>query len=237
LNTLDLYLPAGRDTSTPVLILIHGGAWVHGDKSEFYADYANGFLKKGWCVANVNYRLVSDSVSCEAIITDINAAIGALRDQAGKYDIGRTFTLMGYSAGGHLALLYAYTNNSYKISSVISFAGPTNINDLNFNQLVDSGWNSSYLYPLLLGEQFSLDSKTAIGCSPVYHVKNIPTLLIHGTHDSIVPFYQARQLIDSLAKRNIKHKLVPIEGEGHDVYYKHRTVIDAVIAEWISENN
>jgi acetyl esterase/lipase len=237
LNKLDLYLSAGRDASTPVLVLIHGGAWVHGDKSEFYSDYAAAFLRKGWCVANVNYRLLSDSVNCENIITDINAAIGHISEHASEYGIGNRFTLVGYSAGGHLALLYAYTNNSYRINSVISFAGPTNVNDPKFKQLVDSGWNSSYLYPLLLGEQFSQDSKSAVGCSPVYHVKNIPTLLIHGTNDSIVPFYQAEQLVDSLTKKKVKHQLLPIEGEGHDVYYKHRDVIDAAIQKWIVENN
>jgi acetyl esterase/lipase len=233
-NTLDLYLPAGRDTSTPFLILLHGGAWVHGDKSEFYSDYAERFLKKGWCVANINYRLLSDSVTGENILSDVNAAIGFVNDHAKEYGTGENFTLVGYSAGGHLALLYAYTNNSYRINSVISFAGPTNLNDPRFKHLVDSGWNSSYLYPLLLGESFSPDGKPAIALSPIYHVKNIPTLIIHGTDDNIVPFYQSLQLSDSLETKGVKHLLVPVEGEKHDVYYKYREKIDSVLSKWIA---
>src|SRR5688572_1725107 len=55
---MDVYLPEGRSEQTPVVIMLHGGGFVAGDKSEFSAR-AQQFSAKGFAVLNVNYRLVS----------------------------------------------------------------------------------------------------------------------------------------------------------------------------------
>lgn len=58
---MDIYLPAGRDSvSTPLLILIHGGAWISGDKSDFspYMDSIRKILPN-YAFANLNYRLAT----------------------------------------------------------------------------------------------------------------------------------------------------------------------------------
>src|SRR5690349_8698424 len=56
-NTMDVYLPENRNTSTKVLVFVHGGSWSSGDKSEF-TTYATAMRAKGYAVVNMNYRLI-----------------------------------------------------------------------------------------------------------------------------------------------------------------------------------
>ena len=56
-----------------------------------------------------------------------------------------------------------------------------------------------------------------LAASPIYHVKNIPTLIIHGTADKTVPYSQAIDLNNELASKNIPHKLISLEGADHDL--------------------
>ena len=70
LNYLDLYLTKNRDAETPFLIIIHGGAWVQGDKKMFWTDMANDFYNENICVANINYRL-APKVKLNEMLKDI----------------------------------------------------------------------------------------------------------------------------------------------------------------------
>jgi acetyl esterase/lipase len=234
-NTLDLYLPAGRNNKTPVLIFIHGGAWVHGDKSQFYKEYAEQLAGNQWVIANMNYRLVSDSFNIKHVLEDIDRTVNFLSEKSSGYGIrSGNFHLIGNSAGGHIALLYGYLSGSKKkISSVISISGPTNLNDRRFKNLMDTGWNSSYIYPLLLGAPFEENGKEAIDGSPLYQKYFLPTFLIHGTNDLTVPFYQAQQLSDSLERKNVKYRLLKLEGAGHNVLGENDQQINEAIKEWI----
>jgi acetyl esterase/lipase len=234
LNTLDLYLPAGRNETTPAIIFIHGGGWVHGDKSEFYTKYAEELFGNKWIVANMNYRLVSKQVNYKSIMTDVKRAIGFLSLNANKYAIfAKQFVLVGHSAGGHISLLYAhYYDSLQQVKLVVSYAGPTNINSLKLKLYADSVWDMPFLYPLLLGEKFSLNSKVVIDGSPVYHVKTIPTLLIHGTDDPIVPYAQALQMNDSLEAKKVKHLLISIPKGNHNLHNMFSDSINRMIKRW-----
>ena len=77
-----------------------------------------------------------------------------------------------------------------------------------------------------LGPQFQASS-------PIYHVKNIPTLIIHGTADRTVPYSQAVTLDKMLTSKNITHKLVTIPGADHDLNLKDSTTNTMVHKEWV----
>jgi acetyl esterase/lipase len=217
LNFLDLYLPAKRGKHTPVVMTIHGGGWVVGDKSHFNSEYAVAFHAQGMIVVNINYRLITKGVTYKTILTDVKSAVEFIKRNSEKYSIDeKKINLVGYSAGAHIALLYAYrADTANDIRAVVSHWGPTNINDLKFKKVVDSVWNSSYLFPALLGEKFVLNSKEAIACSPIYHLENKPTLLIHGTKDELVPVEQSMALNDSLKAKGIKHFMILMPDHGH----------------------
>src|SRR5438874_11872654 len=108
-HKLDLYLP--DRPSFPVVVFVHGGAWVSGDKA-FYSHVGNFFAKNGIGAVVVNYRL-SPQVRLPAPVQDVAKAFAwtcrHIADFGGDAD--RVF-LCGHSAGGHLVSLLA-TEDSY----------------------------------------------------------------------------------------------------------------------------
>ncbi|WP_343306363.1 alpha/beta hydrolase [Chitinophaga niabensis] len=138
---MDIYLPEGRNGQTPVVVMLHGGGFVAGDKSEFSAR-AEQFSAKGFAVLNVNYRLVSvDGVLNNPIVhkpspvkiadqlNDIQAAINLAASRSGEWGISADkWAIAGHSAGGTLALLYAYgdKNSGNRVKVAGNWAGATN---------------------------------------------------------------------------------------------------------------
>jgi acetyl esterase/lipase len=112
-HKLDLFLPEGR-SGFPVLLFVHGGAWVHGDKNTFgfYSALGVSLAKQGVGVAVTNYRL-SPQVKHPEHVKDVARAFAWLHKNIGKYggSPDRLF-VSGHSAGGHLVSLLA-TDESY----------------------------------------------------------------------------------------------------------------------------
>lgn len=238
LNQYDLYLPANRNDKTPILVLIHGGAWVMGDKSDFMDEWAEKFCEDDIIVANMNYRLLDNGVTYAGMLQDIHELLFTLKQNAGTYSMpADNYNLLGSSAGGHLALLYAYfVKNAYNIHSVISLAGPTNLNDEQYKRLTENGWGMQGLYKKLIGEEFAKDSKAVTDASPIYHIKNIPTLLVHATDDDVVPFSQSKQLDDSLQYKKIKHRLFNLPNGKHSPFGLHNSfqgIVHQQIVKWV----
>ncbi|GAB3566159.1 hypothetical protein GCM10027578_14920 [Spirosoma luteolum] len=117
-HQLDLYLPATMHPNTPLIVWVHGGAWMLNDK---YADMSymkqtiRMLLDKGYAFASIDYRH-STTAPFPAQIQDCNQALTFLYRQAARYQYnpGR-IALIGFSAGGHLAsLLGLSTNNAVR---------------------------------------------------------------------------------------------------------------------------
>ena len=114
-HLLDIYLPPVVKESYPVIIWIHGGAWMLNDK---YADMGymqktvQGFIDNGYAVASIDYRW-STTAPFPAQIQDCNQAIEFLYQNASKYKLNKDkFGVIGFSAGGHLGSLLALSNNN-----------------------------------------------------------------------------------------------------------------------------
>ena len=101
---LDLYLPreASVDRKRPLIVWVHGGAWLAGSKDRCPAV---PFADQGYAVASINYRLSQHAIF-PAQIEDCKAAIRWLRVNAGKYGYDpNRLGVWGASAGGHLGAL------------------------------------------------------------------------------------------------------------------------------------
>jgi len=129
---MDVYLPAGRTTSTTkVFIMVHGGAWTTGDKTEFN-EYIPIFKQRlpGYAIFNINYRLAA-LPTANAFPTqenDVKAAFDFIMGKAGEYKFNHEkLAVLGASAGGHLALLQAYKNTTPKVKALIDMFGPTDM--------------------------------------------------------------------------------------------------------------
>ena len=133
---LDLYVPAEADAPLPVIVWIHGGAWLGGSKE--MGVPALPFVGKGYAVASINYRLSQHAVF-PAQIEDCKAAIRWLRANARTYNLnaGR-IGVWGASAGGHLVALLGTSggvedfdgkggnaDRSSRVQAVVDFFGPT----------------------------------------------------------------------------------------------------------------
>ena len=135
---MDIYLPADRRVdSTKILVMIHGGGWTTGDKSDFTSSVDT--LKKrlpDYGIFNINYRLstgINNPFPTQE--TDVQAAVRYIYGKASDYQVSyKKFVLMGASAGGHLAMLQGYKDSiPVKPQAIVSFFGPSDLLDMYFN--------------------------------------------------------------------------------------------------------
>lgn len=113
-NVLDVYRPKGAEGALPVIVSVHGGGWVYGDK-ERYQYYGMSLARQGFAVVNFTYRLAPRH-KFPAPLEDTDAVFAWLREHAGEYglDTDRVFAV-GDSAGAHILGLYCClcTNPDY----------------------------------------------------------------------------------------------------------------------------
>ena len=113
-NLLDVYRPKKKDGKLPVIVNIHGGGWVYGDK-EIYQFYGMSLAQRGFAVVNFSYRLAPEA-KFPAQLEDINNVITWMYQNGDKYGLDMEHVFMvGDSAGGHLCGIYSAicTNERY----------------------------------------------------------------------------------------------------------------------------
>jgi acetyl esterase/lipase len=221
LQKMDIYLPANRTvTNTKSLILIHGGGWTSGSKADF-ATYIDSFKTRlpDYAIFNINYRLVNGGNLFPTQENDVKAALDFVVKNAGDYHVNKDkFSLLGFSAGAHLALLQAYKNTSPKIKAVIDYFGPTDL-----VAMYQKPWHP--LVPLALQMITGTSPETANPIfeqsSPAHFVsrQSPPTLILHGGKDVVVNVSQSKLLAEKLEKNGVKHQLHIYPGEGHGRWY------------------
>src|SRR5690554_6893878 len=202
-QTYDIHLPAGRDSNTPVILMIHGGAWKAGQKEELN-NYIN-IIKNKWSkVAIVN-------------MNDIKAVIGQVINYQNDYQISTNMGIVGGSAGGQLTMIYAYKYNDYNnINCVGNIFCPSIINDW-------SWYDSNNLWLGYVGDVLSeyvgqtWDNNVYEGVSPYWNVtsNSQPTIAFHGSLDPIVPVYQSQWMhtkLNNLSVINEYHEYVAFHG-------------------------
>jgi acetyl esterase/lipase len=212
---MDVYLPARRSaTETPVMVLVHGGGWAGGNKTDFNA-YIEAFRKRmpHYAFVNINYRLVNGPVLLNAQQADVRAAIDAVKAKNPEWDINTgKLVLLGASAGAHLALLEAYSRPG--VAAVVDFFGPTDLVAMH-----EKPWHP--LVPLavqmILGAPLSQKRAAYAAASPVTHVSpaSPATLILHGSKDPVVALSQSKALAARLDSAGVVNELIVYPGAGH----------------------
>ncbi len=105
-NLLDVYRPRDAEGPLPVIIDVHGGGWVYGDKYA-YQYYCMSLSQRGFAVVNFSYRLAPEHVF-PAGMQDMDAVVRFVLSNSGEYgfDLSNVF-LVGDSAGAHMTLMYS----------------------------------------------------------------------------------------------------------------------------------
>lgn len=211
----DLFLPKNRSTSTKVMVLVHGGGWSEGDKSDM-----NGFKDimqqdlPDVAIVNINYRLADANRNPYPMqIDDITSIINHLKEKKDYYVISDDFGFLGVSAGAHLALLWSYaydTGNDVKM--VCSIVGPTNFTDPAY-------LNSTAPNIRVLWDMFGAKASTQFleEASPYHRVTAAapPTILFYGGKDPLVPTSQSTDLSARLQQLGVTHEFTLYENAGH----------------------
>ena len=227
---VDLCVPNDASGDLGLVLFIHGGAWIAGDKESYEGGMNYGASDLGIATASVNYRYISEDVDLLDVLDDIDAALAVIRKKGAEVGVNINKVLLtGDSAGGHLSLLYAYARkNSAPIApvAVISNSGPTDLYDDNFyhnNALGDKAVISD-LMSKACGQRFTYETKQSAkkalySVSPIAYVSAecVPTVINHGNADTIVPFSNAQTLDALLTQYGVEHVFNVYEGADHNL--------------------
>ncbi len=232
---LDLYLPEKTpEQPLPLIVHIHGGGWMGGSK--FPSPFVD-MVKRGYVVASVEYRF-SQKAKFPAQIQDCLAAIRWLRAHRDKYHIDSDHIgVVGGSAGGHLSALVATSggkkafaaiggndDQSDQVQCVVNIFGPANFtsvmqqaeDDINVRNIFKFNTPSDP-YSQLIGVSLVENKAKTDAVSPIHYVSkdNPPMLILHGTHDALVPYAQSVELQAALKAKGVDVWLQTLPGAGH----------------------
>ena len=226
LQKFDMVLPAGRTTATTkVLIIIHGGSWSAGDKADMTA-YVNAMKISlpNYAFFNLNYRLASTSGTnlFPTQENDVKAAVDFINSKRAEYNISDKISLLGASAGAHLALLQAYKYATPKIRAVVDLYGPTDMSEM-YNNPATSVSTPGFVASIglltsgVFGGNPTTHTAAFNASSPIRFVtaQSPPTIMFHGGIDAVVRYQQSTALDAKLAQFGVVKQYVFYPFENH----------------------
>jgi len=213
---LDLYPAIGGDGPAPCVVVIHGGGWDSGDRRQL-PNLNHWLARQGCAVAAVSYRL-APAHPWPAQREDMQAAIAWLKAQGPRHGIDPTrLVLLGRSAGGQLATAVGYLGDP-AVRGVIALYAP---HDMRFAWSVsrpDDALNSLQLMRQYLGgppEARGEAYDSASGQLLVQRGRTPPTLLVHGTIDTLVWVRHSRRLAARLTEAGVPNLLLELPWATH----------------------
>lgn len=221
---LNIYLPETGEGPYPVIMAVHGGAFMVGDKGDVQVLPALEGLKRGYAVVSINYRMSWEALF-PALVHDIKAALRWVRGNAARYgfDEGR-IVAWGGSAGGYLSamagvtggipeledLSLGYAEQSSRVQAVVDWFGPTDFLKMDEQTAIVSGGDvgpfphnaADSPESLLLGAQITTIPEKVRAANPETYVRaDAPPFFIqHGTRDTTVPPLQSVNFAAQLAR-------------------------------------
>lgn len=211
---MDLYLPNNKNTAQKdVFIIIHGGGWRGGDKSQL-TTFIFSMMEKfpNSIFVTMNYRLASINRFALPDQTDDITNVIHYLEKTLQYK--PKLILLGNSAGGHLSMLYAYKfNKNNNVKAVVNIVGPADLSDPGFKNYEDY----SFIEKQLIDPKILPQNVSAMNFgSPTYWINenSPPTLSYYGKIDKVVPLSQKKILDSVLTKNNVSHESYEFNG-GH----------------------
>jgi acetyl esterase/lipase len=221
--TLHLAMPEKLDKPAPCIVVIHGGAWRAGDKSQHVAQIFE-FAKKGYVSVSIGYRFCPKH-TFPAQVEDAKCAVRFLRANAEKYHIDPPrFGAIGFSAGAHLSMMLGVMgkedglegsggspDQSSKVQAVVAFFGPTDFNAEDI-PAVSVGLVNDFV-----GVTKENDKGERKKASPITYVTkdDAPLLIFQGTKDPLVPHTQAYKMTDAMTAAGVPGRVELLLGAGH----------------------
>lgn len=232
-NKFDLYVPSDNTKETYGLVVyLHAGGFTTGDKSDD-ASMLKWLASKGYVAAGINYTL-RDEVHPEASVysqsMEIKSSIPAVVEEAKKlgYNLD-SMAISGGSAGGTLAMLYAYRDadeSPIPVKMLFEAVGPSSFypEDWSVYGLDQNPEAAAGLFSIMAGTEIPVDIlgtdayKEAIKPISAYRWVNehsVPTVAAYGVYDKVCPFDTVKHLIHALEENNVPHEYIEFPHSGH----------------------
>jgi acetyl esterase/lipase len=220
---VDIVRPLEGPGPYPALLVVHAGGWREGSREEA-RRLLGPLARRGYVAVAPSYRFAPQNPYPAALL-DLKAVVRWLRGNAAslKVDPARIGAI-GFSAGGHLALLLAVTgpNDGYDteagkgapssaIQAVVNFYGPTDLTAADFPA------PTADMIKDLLGGPAAQKPDLARQASPVTWVSagDPPILMLQGSDDDTVPPNQSQKLEEAMKRAGVKGRVEIIPGAKH----------------------
>jgi acetyl esterase/lipase len=206
-----LHLPASK-----TVILLHGGGWRYGNYLQT-GEWPQHLTERGIAVVSVQYRLASSATpTWDKAPSDVSDAVTYLEKHAAELGVpASNLTIMGQSAGGHLALLEAYKNS--RVNSVVALYAPV-------DPVLDyrTSRDKSAELDLIGGPPGQYPDRYK-QLSPLTYLSPASprTLLIQGKSDDLVDVKNAIVASDALKANRVDHELLILPLTGHSFENQH----------------
>ena len=225
--TLDIYGPIKNVyKKSPVILYVHGGSWVYGDKAlpEALSPVLDTFREQGYTIISTSYELMRNKEDFNKQVCDVKDTIRWIYKNADTYNFDTDeIGMIGLSSGAHLSLMAAYSSaneftddtslSSYpsKVKYLVDFAGPTDLSLLNTDNL---NFDLNKVFSSVKDKDATIDKFNPIN----YVTKDDPdTLIIHSRSDQTVPFKSAEKLYEKCEEEKTKSKFIALNGSAHDL--------------------
>ena len=235
----DLHLPVGAPPH-PVMVVIHGGSWHKRYGRVVMRGLVGELVRQGWAVWNIEYRRLGEGGGWPATFEDVAGAIDHLAELDEPLDLD-SVSVLGHSAGGHLALWAASREDFHEemlgarpavtFKRAISQAGVCHLAGA-YRQ-----WRGGAARALMGGAPWDVPERYAVG-DPLAHVPlGLPVLLVHGVLDETVSVELSRRYALETDAAGGAAELIEIEGEagGHRAHIDPRGEAWAAVAQWLRE--
>jgi acetyl esterase/lipase len=238
-HVLDVYRPAGGCMNAPVLLQIHGGGWMLGNKHEQALPLIYHLAQRGWVVVAPNYRLSPRARFPDHLI-DCKRALAWVKKNIAAYGGDPGFVAVtGGSAGGHLTALVALTANDARlqpefedvdtsVAAAVPFYGVYDFTD-RYGLKASGDAMVRWLEKTVMPCSPSTDPELWDLASPIAQVRPDapPFFILHGTHDSLASVEEARhfaQQLRAVSRSAVAYAELPGAQHAWDVFRSLRAM-------------
>lgn len=248
-NKFDMYLPKDNTKdSYGLVVYLHAGGFTSGDKADD-TEILKWLCSKGYVAVGINYTLRNEqnNSSVYSQSMEIKNSIPIVKEEAEKlgYHLDG-MAMSGGSAGGTLAMLYAYRdaeNSPIPVKLMFEMVGPSSFyaSDWDNYGLDKNNEAAANLFSVMLGNEISPD---VIGTDELQDIMkpisgyawvdeySVPSVIAYGAKDKMCPFKTVKHLTDALDKNNVDYKYFEGKHSGHGMQNDnkiYREYMDTVI--------
>lgn len=243
-HRFDLYVPSDSSKdSYGLIVYLHAGGFTTGDKTDD-KGILQYYASLGYVTAGINYTLRTDStpeVSVYSQTMEIKDSMSYIIEEAKKlgYNINE-MSIAGGSAGGCLALTYAYRDaetSPVPVRMVFEMVGPSSFypedwTNYGFDQNKEAAAN---LFSVMTGKEITVDmfgtkeyDELVKDSSALYWVNenSVPTVMAYGKYDTFQPYLGSVRLDAKLTEKGVDHKYFVMEHSGHGCQNDSKKIIE-----------